>query len=433
MKIDPAAFTTQVRPPGNGAADDDEAGTTANPLNLRRALHGDDRTKDLVRFDSFGRRIMLERPIPRPDLPEPEESEPRPWRDEDDIALCEHLNRKGFKRVGKDLVRDVIALEASGRTYHPVRDYLDALTWDAVPRLSRFFFDHCGTIAEGESDEERREHNRYLEAVTRSFFVSAVARVYEPGCKCDSMLVLEGAQGALKSRLLRLLAVKDDWFSDSLPENLGSKDARAHLAGRWIVEMAEVAQFRRGEVETIKSFLSCQIDIYRPAYGRSDVSVPRQNVFIGSTNADTYLHDSTGNRRFWPIRVAAIHLETIRPIVDQLWAEATAVYHAGAPWWLASDLERIAAGVQHERLTRDPWQDVLAGLAERCPPGGELTTAECFINLGVDVGDRTRSDEMRVGGILRDLGLVRTRRRVGGGRAYVYVRPESASAAAPPE
>jgi predicted P-loop ATPase len=236
MKIDPAAFTTEVRPPGNGAGEDDETGTAANPLNLCRALHGDERTMDLVRFDGFARKIMLERPIPRPDLPEPAEFEPRPWRDEDDTALCEHFNRKGFKRVGKDLCRDVIALEASGRAYHPVRDYLHGLTWDSTPRLSRFFFDHCGTIAEGESDEERREHNRYREAITRSFFVSAVARIFEPGCKCDSMLVLEGSQGSLKSRLLRLLAVRDGWFSDSLPENLASKDARQHLAGRWIVE-----------------------------------------------------------------------------------------------------------------------------------------------------------------------------------------------------
>jgi predicted P-loop ATPase len=140
------------------------------------------------------------------------------------------------------------------------------------------------------------------------------------------------------------------------------------------------------------------------------------------------LHDVTGNRRFWPIKVAAISLETIRPLVDQLWAEAVAVYHAGAPWWLAADLERIAAGVQHERLTRDPWQDVLTGLADRCPPGGEVTTAECFINLGVDVGDRTRGDEMRVGNVLRDLGLVRTRRQARGERIYVYVRPAAGGA-----
>jgi len=430
MKIDPAAFTTQVRPPGNGA--DDEASTATNHLNLRLALHGDERTVDLVRFDSFARRIMLERPIPRPGMPAPAEFEPRAWCDEDDVALCEHFNGLGFKRVGRDLVRDVIALEAAGRAYHPVRDYLDGLAWDATPRLSRFFFDHCGTIAEGETDEERREHNRYIEGVTRSFFVSAVARVYEPGCKADHMLVLEGSQGSWKSRLLRLLALKDDWFSDSLPENLGSKDARQHLSGRWLIEMGEVAQFRRGEVETIKSFLSCQVDVYRPAYGRLDVSVPRQCTFVGTTNADCYLHDTTGNRRFWPIKVAAIHLDTIRPIIDQLWAEAVAVYHAGAPWWLAADLEHIAAGVQHERLTRDPWQDVLSGLAARCQPGDELTAGECFVNLGVEVGDRTRGDEMRISGILRDLGLVRTRRRGSGGRAYVYVRPAPASAAEPP-
>ena len=278
MKIDPAAFTTQVRPPGNGAAD--EADTSTNHLNLRRALCTvTSAQRGWFASTASPAGIMLERPIPRPGMAAPEEFEPRPWCDEDDVALCEHFNSKGFKRVGKDLVRDIIALEASGRAYHPVRDYLESLAWDATPRLSRFFFDHCGTIAEGESDEERREHNRYIEAATRSFFVSAVARIFGPGAKCDSMLVLEGPQGALKSRLLRLLSVKDEWFSDCLPENLGSKDARQHLAGRWIIEMAEVSQFRRGEVETIKSFLSCQIDTYRPAYGRSDIAMPAPERF----------------------------------------------------------------------------------------------------------------------------------------------------------
>ena len=172
-----------------------------------------------------------------------------------------------------------------------------------------FFIDHCGaddqartgSTPEIEAQAKEEPGMAYLEAVSRCFFIGAVARVMQPGCKVDNMLVLEGLQGALKSKLLRTLAVHDDWFSDSLPHSLEAKDARAHLAGKWIVELSELSQFRGSSVETLKSFLSCQIDKFRPAYGRNEVSVPRQCIFVGSTNARTYLHDPTGNRRFWPM------------------------------------------------------------------------------------------------------------------------------------
>ncbi len=154
------------------------------------------------------------------------------------------------------------------------------------------------------------------------------------------MLIIEGAQGAMKSRLLRALAVRDEWFTDSLPHNLESKDARAHLAGVWLVEMSEIAQFRRAEVETVKAFLSCRVDRYRPAYGRCDVQVPRSCVFIGTTNAETYLHDPTGNRRFWPVRVRTVSVAKARGMVDQLWAEAVVAFRAGEQWWLDADLEK---------------------------------------------------------------------------------------------
>jgi putative DNA primase/helicase len=147
-----------------------------------------------------------------------------------------------------------------------------------------------------------------------------------------------------------------------LPHDLTSKDARAHLAGKWIVEMGEIAQFRRSEVETVKSFLSCQQDKFRPSYGRSDQTFPRQNVFAGTTNATTYLHDVTGNRRFWPVRTRSIKLGKIEPIVDQLWAEAVAAYQSEEKWWLSAKHERLAAREQQGRLEGDPWHD----------PGGKI-------------------------------------------------------------
>jgi putative DNA primase/helicase len=242
------------------------------------------------------------------------------------------------------------------------------------------------------------------------------------------MLILEGPQGALKSRFLRTLAVSDDWFSDSLPHDLASKDARAHLAGRWIIEMSEIAQFRRSEIETVKSYLSCQSDVFRPAYGRSDIQLPRQCVFVGSTNAEAYLQDPTGNRRFWPIKVGTIHLAKVRTAVPQLWAEAVAAYRGGEHWWLSSRLERLAAREQEGRLALDPWHQQIADFVESRLDDAAFTTAEILDRLGVEESRRERSHEMRVGAVLREMRCERRRERhsVGGRRQYVYRRANTA-------
>ena len=287
---------------------DEKRSRAANPLGIRQELNRHALTKNLVLYDEFSQRIILNRPVPRPGLQMPKKFEPRPWEDTDAIALIEHLNSRGFKRVGREVLHDVILLEARTHGFHPVRDYLDALQWDGERRLDRFLLDYCGAVIDGATETEKAKHESYLRAVTRCFFISGVARIMEPGCKVDSTLILEGVQGTLKSSLLRALAVRDDWFSDSLPHDLASKDARQHLAGVWIVELSEIAQFRRSEVESVKDYLSCQIDRYRPPYARSDVAVPRQNIFVGTTNADVYLHDTTGNRRFWPVKITMIRL-----------------------------------------------------------------------------------------------------------------------------
>jgi predicted P-loop ATPase len=397
----------------------------ANPLNLRRELHRNALTKGLVGFDEFSHQVILRRPIPRPNIKVDKTFEPRPWTDADDVALSEHLNNVGFKRVGRSLVRDVIDLDARSHLFHPLRTYLEALKWDGTPRVSRFLLDYCGAAISGDDIEERTESGVYVEAVTRTFFIAAVARIFQPGCKSDCMLILEGPQGALKSQLLRTLAVRDDWFSDSLPHDLTSKDARAHLAGHWLVEMGEVAQFRKSEIETVKSFLSCQFDKFRPPYGRCDISLPRQTTFIGSTNAVTYLLDSSGNRRFWPVRIGTIRLAKIKPIIADLWAEAVAAYRSGEAWWLSAHLERLAAREQQGRLEVDPWHDQIAEfLANR--PGAEVTIAELLTHLKVDTGRRERAHEMRVGNVLRELGYVRRRgpRVTGRPRAWVYRLPD---------
>jgi predicted P-loop ATPase len=405
-------------------ASDSKDNFVPNPLNLRRELHHNALTKNLVAFNEFAQEIILQRPIPRPNLKVLKRFEPRPWTDADDTALAEHFNHRGFKRVGRDLIRNVIDLEARSHPFHPVRNHLEGLVWDGTPRLSRFLLDHCGAVADGEDLEEQKDSAAYVGAITRAFFISAVARILKPGCKADCMLILEGPQGALKSALLRMLALQDEWFTDSLPHDLTSKDARAHLAGHWLVEMGEIAQFRRSEIEMVKSYLSCQIDKYRPSYGRSDISVPRQCVFVGTTNAATYLHDPTGNRRFWPVKIGTIQLDKIGTVIDQLWAEAVAAYRAEEAWWLSAKLERLAAREQQSRVEHDPWYEQIAEFVDsRVTDNTKFTTADILDSLDVKRDRRERVHEMRVGNVLRELGCERRRvRGVGGRRRYVYCR-----------
>jgi putative DNA primase/helicase len=190
--------------------------------------------------------------------------------------------------------------------------------------------------------------------------------------------------------------------------------------------LSEISQLRRGDVETVKAFLSRQFDRYRPPYGRTTVTVPRQCSFIGTTNSGTYLKDVTGNRRFWPVRLTKISLASIEADRDQIWAEAVAAYDSGEKWWLSPEIEKIAVAEQSERLVVDPWTDDIAKyIAARAGP---FTTADILTRVIDKKKDRQdRADEMRVAEIFATLGLVRKRRRGGAQRSYQYVKPEQPS------
>ena len=168
----------------------------------------------------------------------------------------------------------------------------------------------------------------YLDAVGTAFLVSAVARIYEPGCQADHMLVFSGGQGIGKTRATQILGWP--WTTDSVPD-LHSKDSAIHLQGVWLVEMAELAALRKSEIESTKAFISRRVDRFRPPYGKRTVEIPRQCVFVGTTNEATYLKDPTGNRRFWPVQIANVDFATLEKGRDKLWAEAVELYRQGAP------------------------------------------------------------------------------------------------------
>ncbi len=249
--------------------------------------------------------------------------------------------------------------------------------------------------------------------------ISAVARIFEPGCKVDCCLLLEGKQGTLKSTALRELGYP--WFTDEIAE-LGTKDASLQAAGVWLVELAELESFTRAEVSKVKSFMSRRVDRFRPPYGQRTIEQPRQCVFAGTTNANAYLKDETGARRFWPVEVGTIDTEALGRARDQLWAEAVKRYRAGDRWWLdTAELASAAAEAVADRYEGDPWEMLIANhVAGR---KGTSVTEILRDAIEKEPSQWTRGDQMRVGRCLTALGW-RRYRATHGTRDWLYAPPE---------
>jgi putative DNA primase/helicase len=360
-------------------------------------------------YDEFGDCTVVRRPVPWDTRPN------RPWSEFDDLAATDWLQGVGVG-VGSGIVREAVQLVAYETRFHPVLEWLETLEWDGVKRLDTWLSTYLGV-----------PESALASAIGRKFLISAVARVQKPGCKVDHVLILEGQQGAWKSRTLRAL-VGDDWFTDQIAD-LGTKDSCQDLRGVWIVELSELSAIRPGEVEKVKAYLSRQVDHYRPSYGRRTIDVPRQCVFIGTTNTSEYLSDSTGNRRYWPVTTTKLDFDAIARDRGQLWAEAVAAFHAGEPWWFEDDeLRRAAQQEQEQRRIPDPWEAVIVEWLDnpttqpdqggyRMPvplDDGRVTSALILEHaIGKPVDRREKRDEMRVGAILRLLGWTKHHRRTG--------------------
>lgn len=275
------------------------------------------------------------------------------WRDADDAQLVVYVETTYKVRFAERDYRVALTSIADDRSYHPILQYLENLPpWDGTPRVDRLLVDYLGAA-----------DTPYVHAVTRKTLCAAVQRVRHPGCKFDSMLVLNGPQGIGKSTLISRLA--GPWFSDSLNlSDTRDKTAAEKLQGYWILEIGELAGLRKAEVETLRSFLSRQNDIYRAAYGRRAVPHQRQCVFFGTTNAETgYLRDVTGNRRFWPVKTPGTHTRHSWEIspeeITQIWAETLTYVDAGESLFLEAEVEEYAKLEQREALESDEREGVV--------------------------------------------------------------------------
>jgi predicted P-loop ATPase len=316
----------------------DRGAPVGNLRNVLYALRHAPEWQGVLAYDEFATRVITQQPLPWGDRMIEE------WADNHDALACEWMQERRIPAAAGVVGRGIQTVARENRV-HPVRDYLHALNWDGIPRLNTWLSRYLGV-----------EDSPYAQAVGSRFLISAVARVEQPVCKADHVLILEGPQGILKSSALQVLA--NPWFTDRI-SNFGSKDAAMEIAGIWMIEIAELDALLRSALSTTKSFITRRCDRFRPPYGKHVVDRARQCVFAATINPiGGYLKDSTGGRRFWPVRCGVIDLRALGRDRDQLWAEAFVRFQAGFCWWLETpELQDLAVAEQVARFEVDAWTE----------------------------------------------------------------------------
>lgn len=292
-------------------------------------------------------------------------------------------------------IQDAIQILCIENSFDPVRNYLDGLMWDGRPRLETWLIEYMG------SDDTPL--NR---AIGTIMLIAAVRRVRSPGCKFDTMVVLEGEQGTGKSTALNVLAGGENFSDQTLLGQSPQQQAEA-LEGVWIYEVAELSGLKHTDVTYVKSFASRQVDQLRPAYGRNKERWYRRCILVGTTNDDAYLKDETGNRRFLPVKTGEIDLEGLRLDRDQLWAEAARMEADGHPITLPRELWGVAAETQKQRMPSDPCLDVLADIQGEISQGAERISTKALFGEGyLNIATAQRQDfhNKRLASVMRKLG-----------------------------
>lgn len=308
-----------------------------------------------------------------------------------------------------DFFKRFVPNECRKTPFHPVQDYLAGLKWDGTVRIDNWL-----------STYAQAADNEYTRAVGALVLIAAVRRVRKPGVKFDEMLILESTQGTNKSSFLGVLAKEDAWFTDDLPLTAESKEVIERTAGKWIVEAAELSGMKKSDVESLKSFLSRRVEVARLAYDRLTTERPRHFIVIGTTNAQYYLKDTTGNRRFWPVRVTSFDIDKLKEDRDQLWAEAAYRESRGDSIRLKPELYDVAGIAQEKRRVDDPWEQAIEQTIGDL--NGKISTDDVWRLLDIPVNRRTQYENERVGEVMRRQGFERKKARVQGKVSWTYQR-----------
>jgi predicted P-loop ATPase len=409
-KYDVKKALLETLPPPSGEADDyweknleqnDKLRIIASLRNIFLIVTCDERWVGVLAFDEFSHQVVKRKGPPF------EGGEAGPWGDVDDLDLVLWLSQHYHFNPDKKLVAQAVMAAAHRQRFHPVREYFGKLEWDRRERLAGWLHTYCGA-----------RDDKYSRAAGLKFLIGAVARVMRPGCKMDNVLILEGDQGRWKSTALATLA--GEWFGDT-PFTIGDKDSFLVTRGHLIYELAELDGFSRAESSRAKAFFSSRYDTYVPKYVAWAVKMPRQCVFAGTVNHGTYLRDTTGNRRYWPVKIQRAQIDELARDRNQIWAEALHCFSQGERWWIEDADRNLFEPEQAMREPTDAFEELLAiGLA------GEARTTMTYILeqvLKLDKARWSRAEQTRVGELLKRLGWVRER-ATRGERSYYYIRDE---------
>ena len=380
----------------------DKKKTIGSLRNMVHVLAHDPRWEGRIRWSLFEQIVVLDG---------------KPLRDNDLSRIAIWLDEVYGVRGAADNLHRAVNCVAEEHAFHGPRDWLNALAWDGTPRLDGLLATYFGA-------EDTPLHRKF----SAGWLIGACARLFEPGCQLDTMLMLIGGQGVGKSQACAALVPDRAWFGDT-PFDIGNKDAFINLHGKWIYELAECEALKKASDDARKAFITSRHDRYRKPFGRLAEDHPRQVVFVATTNGTEILTDPTGARRFWTVLVGRPDVEGLRRDRDQLFAEALIRYRTGEPWHLDAEHAALLVEAQRQFEVPEAWEDVLAPWVER--QEAPFTVEDALrdgLGLPFDRWDATR--RQRVGKALARLGCTKTRpRSEGARRVWCWVRPDRADRA----
>jgi predicted P-loop ATPase len=308
--------------------------------------------------------------------------------------------------IDKQKASDIVVMCARENAYSPVKEYLNSLVGKELINLESLAERYFGT------------QDPFHAILLKRTLIAAVARAFKPGCKVDTMCILQGGQGALKSTFWQTLA-GEAWFTDNLSE-ASEKDEKLKLRRYWILEFSEFETvYKRKDVEQLKAFLSSRIDSLRRPYGRSLEDFPRTSIFVGSTNRQEFLNDPTGGRRYWVIPVSqTIPIQMLEEERDQIWAAAVAAYRSGEQWWLTHEEDKLLEEANKGWQSSDTWEVVVLNYLQN---KSICTVSELFTHaIQIELAKQGKAEQMRLSDILRRNGWARSRKRIEGTRQWCW-------------
>lgn len=365
-----------------------------------------------IRFDQFRDEIMLA----------PAGSgQWRAFTDADYVEMRIKMEKRGFKPVGRELIRDAVLQVSSEQPFDSAITWLEGLVWDGVPRIEMFYHTHFGTA-----------NTEYTRAVSLYMWTAMAGRVLEPGIKADMVPILVGPQGCGKSSGVAALSPDPAFFTEiSFAEK--DDDLARKMRGRLVAEIGELRGLNTKELESIKAFVTRTHENWIPKYREFATLFPRRLVFIGTTNEDEFLADKTGNRRWLPVEVSKVDVKAILCDLRLLWAEARETFKrlGGIQF---RDAERLGASVHEQYTIKDAWLETVEKwldtpdmLTEEIPRTREFLLPSDVLRDAIGLEPRYigKREEMRIGNVLQNCGYLRDRRTVKGKQIRVWVKNQT--------